>query len=261
MDVVQCKLYLLNRDMINLVTIDPSINSTGLTINGEVFSIASANIALTKSLKLNKWFELCEDHATIHTVDTSYGGIKNYAELEIIKLDTYQKIANLVRTLVDKHVNPLYNTLVLIEGYSYSSASGPLIDLVTLSTLIRRNLFSRKDTDLVVIAPQALKKLAGWLTYPMIAKGKKVEYRNNLGVASGSFNKHDIYTALIENVKIKTDWVEFLRAQHEEIKTAKSVPKPIEDINDAVTLFHIAEKALEVNNADYKDTLSFLRSS
>ena len=249
--------------MINLVTIDPSINSTGLTINGEVFSIASENIALTKSLKLNKWFSLCEDYATIHTVDTSYSGIKNYASLEIIKLETYQKIANLVRTLVDKHVNPNYNTLVLIEGYSYSSASGPLIDLVTLSTLIRRNLFSRQNTDLVVLAPQSLKKLVGWLTYPAIAKdkkGKKFEYRNKLGTASGAFNKRDIYTALIENTKIITAWVEFLRSQHSEIISAKAIPKPIEDINDAVAMLHVAERAMEENNGDYQATLSFLRN-
>ena len=245
----------------NIVTIDPSINSTGLTINGQVFSIASESIALTKTLKLNKWFELCDDYATIHTVDTSYFGMKAYAPLEMIKLETYQKIANLVRTLVDKHTNPEYNTLVLIEGYSYSSASGPLIDLVTLSTLIRRNLFTRRNTTLIVLAPQSLKKLAGWLTYPAIAKGKKVikyEYRNNQGKAAGSFDKFDIYRALIENQDIQTDWVNFLRDHSDEILKAKSVPKPIEDVNDAVTLMHIAQKAIEENDEDFASVVSFL---
>ena len=160
--------------MINLVTIDPSINSTGLTVNGEIFSIASEGIALTKKGALNKWFQLADDYATIETVDTTYGKEKNYPKLEVVKLETYQRIADLVKATVDKHTNPNYNTLVLIEGYSYSSASGPLIDLVTLSTLIRLNMFSRNGTELVVFSPSTLKRLAGWLTYPEIAKGKKV---------------------------------------------------------------------------------------
>jgi len=248
--------------MINLVTIDPSINSTGLTVNGEIFSIASEGIALTKRGALNKWFTLADEHATIITVDTTYGNEKSYAKLEVIKLETYQKIANIIRTTVDKHTNPRYNTLVLIEGYSYSSQSGPLIDLVTLSTLIRRNLFSRNGTELVVFAPSTLKRLAGWLTYPEIAKGKKViklEYRNNEGVASGSFNKHQIYKALTENSKIRTDWVKFLKEQEDEIFKAKAIPKPIEDINDAVMLMHIASKVAE-EKKDFQETVEHLRN-
>ena len=232
--------------MINLVTIDPSINSTGLTVNGEIFSIASEGIALTKKGALNKWFQLADDYATIETA----------------KLDSYQRIADLVKATVDKHTNPNYNTLVLIEGYSYSSASGPLIDLVTLSTLIRLNMFSRKGTELVVFAPSTLKRLAGWLTYPEIAKGKKViklEYRNNEGVASGSFNKHQIYKALIENSNIQTEWVKFLRAHADEILEAKGIPKPIEDINDAVMLLHIASKVIE-DKIDFQDTVDHLRT-
>lgn len=248
--------------MINLVTIDPSINSTGLTVNGEIYSIASEGIAFTKKGALNKWFQLSDDYATIETVDTTYGNEKNYPKLEVVKLQTYQAIADMVKATVDKHCNSLYNTLVLIEGYSYSSSSGPLIDLVTLSTLIRSNLISRDKTELVVFAPSTLKRLAGWLTYPEIAKGKKVikyEYRNNEGVASGSFNKHQIYKALIENNNIQTEWVNFLRTHGDEILAAKAIPKPIEDINDAVMLLHIASKVTE-DKKDFQEIIDHLRN-
>ena len=245
--------------MINLVTIDPSINSTGLTVNGNIFSIASEGISLTKKGELVKWFQLSEECATITTVDTTYGNEKLYSKLEVVKLETYQKIANIVRTIVDNHTNPKYNTLVLIEGYSYSSLGGPLIDLVTLSTLIRRNLFSRSKTELVVFSPSTLKRLAGWIAYPEIVKGKKVEYRNNQGVASGKFNKREIYKALTENNKIQTEWIKLLRAHEDEIFKAKSIPKPIEDINDAVTLLHIGVRAME-EQKDFKKTVDYLRS-
>jgi len=247
--------------MINIVTIDPSINSTGITINGEVFAISSESIAYTKSLKnYKRWYELSSEHATIETVDTSYQNQKIYSKLEIIKLETYQRIANLVRTLVDKHCKSNYNTLVLIEGYSYSSQAGPLIDLVTLSTLVRRNLFSRTDTELVVVAPTSLKKLAGKLTYAPIVKGKKTEYRNPQGKASGSFNKHDMYMALIENSDIQTDWVTFLREHSEEILLAKAIPKPIEDINDAIMMYHVALMAL-TEHVEFLETVDQLRKA
>ena len=85
----------------------------------------------------------------------------------------------------------------------------------------------------------------------------KYEYRNNQGKAAGSFDKFDIYTALTENTKIKTDWVEFLREHQDEILKAKAVPKPIEDVNDAVTLMHIGQKAIQ-EQPDIQIVVSFL---
>ena len=140
----------------NIVTIDPSLISTALTINGMPFSIASSDIVYTKKGDLTKWFDICDDYCNIHPTDNPNDKSKSYANLELAKLESSQRIANLIRSLVDKHTDPTYNTLVLIEGYSYSSQAGPLIDLVTLSTLIRRNLFTRTDTELVVLSPSSV---------------------------------------------------------------------------------------------------------
>jgi hypothetical protein len=247
--------------MINIVTIDPSLTSTALTINGRMFSLASEHIALTKKLEYNKWFSLASDHCDIHLIDSSYKDESSYALLETYKLETFQRTANLIRKLVDIHCHVHYNTLVLIEGYSYSSVAGPLIDLVTLGTLIRRNFFSRYETELVVMSPSSVKKMAAKLTYPAIDIGKKVtklEYRNNEGIAGGNFKKHDMYNVLTENDSIQTDWVNFLRDQKSVIFDSKKIPKPIEDLNDSAVMYHIALKIFQ-DNEDFLRTVKILR--
>lgn len=246
--------------MINIVTIDPSIISTGLTINEQPFSIAAEKIALTKKGSLTKWFDISEPHCKILTVDTSYNNETVYAQLEIAKLKTFLRTANLIRKIIDTHCNLMYNTICLIEGYSYSSQAGPLIDLVTFGSLVREQLFSRSGTELVVLAPSTVKRLAAKLTYEPIKKGKKIEYRNNQGVAGGSFKKHEIYKVLTENNKINTDWVRFLRLKEKEISEQKSIPKPIEDINDSVVMFYIAQEAYKENNQDFNKTIKQLRT-
>jgi hypothetical protein len=246
--------------MINIVTIDPSLISTALTINGKPFSIASEKIALTKKGELTKWFEIVSDHCEVFPVDTEYKNEKKYAQLEVNKIETFQRIANLVRKLVDKHCDSAYNTVCLIEGYSYSSSMGPLIDLVTLGSLIRERLFSRTGTELVVLSPSTVKKMAAKLTYEPIKKGKKVEYRNKQGLAGGSFKKPDIYRVLTENDNIDSDWVRLLRDLESEVLGQKNIPKPIEDINDAVVMFHICEEEYKTTQ-DFQETTKNLRNT
>lgn len=247
--------------MINIVTIDPSLVSTAITVNGLPISVVSGNVALTKKGEFKNWFERSSEACDIITIDTSYKNEKNYAQLEINKLETFQKTTNLIRKTVDTLAIPGYNTLCLIEGYSYSSASGPLIDLVTFGTLLRKQFFSRTDTELVVLAPSTVKRLAAKLTYPPIQKGKKIEYRNNQGVAGGSFKKPDIYKVLTENDYIGGDWVHFLRDVEDDVFALKTIPKPIEDINDSVVMYHIAERTYQECNQDYTKTVQELKKA
>ena len=84
------------------------------------------------------------------------------------------------------------------------------------------------------------------LTYPPIYKNKaktKIEYRNNEGVAGGSFKKPDMYKVLVENTDLQNDsWVKFLAEHSEEQLSMKSISKPIEDINDSYILYQIITK-------------------
>lgn len=243
--------------MINIVTIDPSLTSTAITVNGYPISIPSEGIALTKSCKYTKWFDIVEDHCDIIPIDTDYNE-KKYAKLEIAKLKTFKLIADTVSRCVDNKTIPGYNTICLIEGYSYSSQSGPLIDLVTLGTLIRETMLDKNGVEIVVMSPSTVKKLSAKLTYPPIQKGKKVEYRNNQGLAGGSFQKPDIYKVLTENESFQSDWVCLLRKLEEDILSKKSIPKPIEDINDAVVMYHIVEEEYK-NIQDFTKTVKNLR--
>ena len=246
----------------NIVTIDPSLVSTAVTINNRPFSIVSENIALNKKNQYTKWFKLSEPYCDIITINTNYKDEKVYSKLEINKLETFQKTSNIILNLLDTYCDPEYTTLVVIEGYSYSSAAGPLIDLVTFGTLVRSVLSTREYTDVVILAPSTIKKLSAQLTYPAIQKGKKLEYRNYQGIAGGSFKKHDMLNVLLENKEIESKWVNFLKDNQVELLAAKSIPKPIEDINDSMIMYYIVVKvALEVEDSESEeDVISKLLS-
>lgn len=232
----------------NYVAIDPSLSCTAMVVNGKKFVYTTPTVAHTKKGELKGWFKDCEDYATIHIFDDTPTNLP-HGELEIWKLEHYDAIA--CQIIQDMVMNCDYATplTVAVEGYSYSSAAGPLIDLVTLSTILRKMIYITLIHDingdpmcpnLQIFQPTEVKQRAAALVYPPIKKGKKVEYRNADGVAGGSFKKHEIYKALLDNTTLYNDpWVEFIRGHWDEVSEMKSVPKPIEDINDAYTLYQI----------------------
>ena len=243
----------------NIITIDPSLISTGLTVNGVPHSIAVERISINKNGSLKKWFKMVSNVATIHHITESHNKTDCYSKQEVDKHNNASKIARLIRCQIDSNTI-VGKTLVVIEGYSYASTSGPIIDLVTLGTLIRNMAIGDRDTRLVVLAPTTLKSLAARLTYPSIQKGKRVikyEYRNNEGVAGGKFTKHDMFKVLIENDNIQTPWVSMLRENQHEIFSCKNIPKPIEDINDAVIMHHVINQH---QKSTIEETVSFLEN-
>ena len=186
------------------------------------------------------WFEVVEPFADI--VLHSFSNKKlSFAESELDKLERYDAITDNIIKFIRSRMTAGIPSKVFIEGYSFSSAAGPLIDLVTFGTLLRRKLFFGVSEDITVIAPTELKAFAAKLTYPAIQKGKKVEYRNKEGLAGGSFKKHDMYKALIENDELQCEWVKLLREHWSDISVQKSVPKPIEDLNDAKLMYEVAK--------------------
>jgi hypothetical protein len=234
----------------NYVAIDPSLTCTAMVVNDKKFVYTSSTVAHTKKGELKGWFSECEDLATIRVFNEIPSNLSN-SDLELAKLEHYKHIVSHIMNDIMDELNTAEDTLVGIEGYSHSSNAGPLIDLVTFSTLLRQEIhiglaFTAAMTPgygsirLKVYQPTEVKRFAAMLVYPPIKKGKKTEYRNNQGVAGGSFKKHEIYLALTENPKLQNDeWVKYLLENADEVHAAKSVPKPIEDINDAKTLYEI----------------------
>lgn len=239
--------------MLNIITIDPSIICTGATANGHLYAFASDNISKNKKKQnYNKWFSLCEPFVTYPEIKSTSNITQPFSYIENDKLKVFSNNSNQIKLTLDKHINNEYSSICLIEGYSFSSGFGPLVDLVTFGTMVRTQF---SDSRLIVLAPSSVKKLAAKLTYPPIKKGKKTEYRNNEGTAGGSFTKFDIYKTLIENDELQTPWVNFLREHKEEILELKKIPKPIEDINDSVVMYHAVKKIHKDYNKNITKTI------
>lgn len=224
-----------------LITIDPSLNSTAMIIDNKIFSFVNEIEAFTKNGKLSKWFDKLDNLVEFNFI--KYKSINDYSADQINKLLMYDDVTNKIIKTILSNINYKSGCKVFIEGYSYSSNAGPLIDLVTFSTLLRKKLY--EITNLIYIwAPTTLKLEAAKLSYSAIPIGKKIikyEYRNNQGVAGGKFQKSDIMKAIIENKKLNSPYINFLRNNSDEILKNKNIPKPIDDINDAQILFNINE--------------------
>jgi hypothetical protein len=226
--------------MPNIITIDPSLTCTAVVVNDNVLVFASPHLCWNKNHKFNKWFELADEVASIFVLSERTVE-DNYSTSEIAKLVAYQHTIDTIVFNI-KAILPEGDTKIFIEGYSYSSQAGPLIDLVTFGTLLRHKLLEI-SSNITVVSPMSLKSAAAKLTYPAIEKGKKVkkyEYRNFEGVAGGKFTKHEMLKSLIENDSLKGKWISLLKEHSEELLAMKHIPKPFEDINDAKLMYEVA---------------------
>lgn len=225
----------------NIIAIDPSLKCTAMVVNDKKFAYVNHSTMYTKKNKMVEWFASVEKlltyrpHQEIPKLE--------HSELELFKLGHYADIVSAIIADILDNIDITLPTKIGIEGYSYSSAAGPLIDLVTFSTLLRTDLLSHiPNSTLEIYPPTTLKLKAAQLTYPATPKNKKgtvLEWRNNEGVSGGSFKKHDIYKSLIDNSSITCEWVGMLRDKSKLILNSKNIPKPIEDINDAKILYEI----------------------
>lgn len=228
----------------NIIAVDPSTTCTGVCINGKVSCVVSEEYAKTKKGEFSKWFEIASTAAAInaYTEPTGLAITKKtpFAVSEVRKLLRYDFITDYLINEIKKEVPNLSGSLCLIEGYSYNSMAGNLIDLVTYSTLIRQKLM-RQGVVLRVIPPAELKMCAAKLTYEGVDVGKKkpkIEWRNNEGVAAGRFTKHEMYKAICENTTLNDSWKKLLTEYLSDQISSKSISKPLDDINDSYLLYH-----------------------
>jgi hypothetical protein len=177
-----------------------------------------------------------------------YREYTNYSDGELIKLLDYDKITDNIIEDILLNIDKTLPTKIGIEGFSFSSKNGDIIDLVTFSTLLRKKLYDKISKDILVMAPTTLKLESCKLTYKPINIGKKkeiFEWRNNDGVAGGSFKKNQMCLALIENETFNDEYIKILRMNREILETIKNIPKPMEDLNDALLLFKYLEKSIK----------------
>lgn len=246
----------------NIVTIDPSLSCTAICVNGRMFVYATNPTARNKPTKKNpegtmkKWFTDMEPYVEAYRFFEPTDKKLPYSRREFAKLALYNKMTDTMIQDIYNNLQPGNNpTIVCIEGYSYASTSNTLIDLVTFSTLLRSKLILDRRYTGVVLSPPSLKLKACLLTYPeekFNEKGKKLPFSNHEGISGGKFTKHDMMKALLDNDTLLDDWyVNFLRNDcQEELMGKKTIPKPVEDVNDARLMHEILCKLARKHNYD-----------
>lgn len=218
-----------------IIALDTSLNSTACTVfdknsNYHFLSwrknLAPDNI-WNKSMKFVQMFNV------------NYQTSTNFTESEVLKLEDYLTLAsdvfNKTANLLDKNLP----VKVLIEGYSQKS-KGQDHDLVCYGTLIRLKMYSNYG-NLNIIPPKSLKKFAAQIAYPQNVEGKKTKvWRNNDGIPGGSFDKHQMFNAIVDynQSDLLSKWC---KLNWKDIKDKSAVPKPADDLNDSFWLCEVGK--------------------
>lgn len=231
----------------NIIAIDPSLISTALVVsNGDSFKMYNycrESDAVGKK-GLTKWFKFAEEFINYRFIE--YREFSDYSEGELVKLKDYDRITDMIIDDILLNIDLSEETKIGIEGYSYSSDVGSIIDLVTFSTILRKKLYDKISTNIVVLSPSSLKLESCKLTYNPIVKEiggknprKEYIWKNNIGLAGGNFTKFDIYYSIIENSKLDDYWFKHCVIMRGDITSVSKVNKPYEDINDAYILYNV----------------------
>lgn len=224
--------------MKNIICIDPSLICSCVIINDKKFIYTGNHIIFTQSEKpvLTKWFEKTKNLITFRNFEVQDYKNEKYSESEIIKIKKYDKITDEIITDIKNNIINGERINVFIEGYSFSSSYGPLVDLVTFGSLIRYKIINTfgENVNMKIIAPQELKKMAASLVYKIGKNGKIID---ESGKSAGSFTKIDMAKCLLKLENRNDEWINFLHENEEEIFKNKKIPKPIEDVNDAKLMY------------------------
>lgn len=212
---------------VNYVGIDASLTSTAVNIRTPDSNVL---LSFTKNYKPSKWTKELEPFVTFF--GTTFRDLDDYSQSEVAKLADYEEVVNNIVHEIAIRVDNGLETKVSIEGYSYSSAAGPLIDLVTFGTLLRRKLILQFK-NLQIYTPSQLKKYCAQLVYQPDKKGM---HRNNDGVAGGSFKKPQMCQAMLDSsgLTLNEKFTHFLKTNWSDLSSMKNLPKPTDDLSDAV---------------------------
>lgn len=231
------------------IGLDLSINSTGLFIGDKAFCFPCNTSYYTKTGNITKWYKFIQNVVSVNPY------VKYVGDDIVMKHNSYKDLSEKIVDVIAKNIKENDDVLVVMEGYSYSSSVGPLIDLVTLGTLVRDKIISN-GWKLKLISPKEVKYFAGESTYPKTFTNKKEtkwKYVNGRGITAGRFKKEDILLSILDNDSYNNPYIQFIKTNENTFKTIKldlvgepmetiTVPKPIDDINDAFILKKYGDK-------------------
>lgn len=222
----------------NFIGIDMSLASAAIVIKSRTNDYVF--LSYIKNYKKTKWTKSIEDFVDIS--GTSFRTNDDYSTQEVLKLDDYDNMTDMMIDDIKKHIDISLPTYFAIEGYSYSSATSSIIDLVTVSTLLRSKL--RKFGEMCVYSPSSAKKsvcglVYGWKDVSKSKKsGPKYESRNNIGLSGGSFQKQQMVESIYDS-DCESKLAVYIKENFTEIHGMVNVPKPIDDIVDAYWILRI----------------------
>lgn len=234
----------------NYVAIDPSLISTGMVVsNKDTFKIY--NYAREKDIygkkTMKKWFKMAEEHVIYRYVD--YREFEDYSEGELTKLKDYDKVTDMIIEDILENIDTSKPTKIGLEGFSFGSSVGSLVDLVAFSTLLRKKLFDNISEDIFVLSPSTLKLESCKLTYQPEIKEiggknprKEYKWRNNMGISGGSFQKKEMYLSIIENDNFDDFWFKHCNSVKGDLLNVKTISKPYEDCNDAYLIYQVLKQ-------------------
>ena len=151
------------------VGIDPSINSTGITINiwennslfTEVFYIIKGNKLTKKEQKVTEDDDLNKViYSTYEKIDIK--DAHDSHELELIKTKNLLNIVNVISHIITVYSKHCDNIYVGMEGLSYGSSvrTRSIYELAGLNYLIRNELMTKHMCKLYILPPTEVKKFA-----------------------------------------------------------------------------------------------------
>ena len=223
---------------INTIGIDISLNSTAATLSdGEKTYILSFN----NKKDNNKWItEL--DSAGVDITQIYRKTSDDYSKNEIVKLTDFIRISEQIVSKIISYLNPSLDTFCVIEGYSFSRNTSSILDIVSLSTLIKTSLLSKiNNITIEILSPLTLKLEACKMVYPPTVIGsrkKKLKWVNPQGISGGSFKKQHMFQAFLD---LKPDNNLYKTLYHySDLVNREKIPNPIEDIIDSFFAHSVA---------------------
>jgi len=192
----------------------------------------------------NIWITETSDFINYRFIDYKYPDEIDYSKREIIKLKEFNEITSIIFNDILDNINILDNIQISIEGYSYNSSKGPIIDIVEFSTMLKYKLLTQLKgyVQINIVSPLTLKLETCKKIYkPRIElKGKKVikeilHYENNNGKQATKFDKRDMFLCYLDS-DIKHELKDYIDYNQEKILKLKDIPKPFDDIIDSFWL-------------------------
>jgi len=226
------------------IGIDISKISTAMCIerNDKVFLY---NYTTTKPN--NIWVNDTSEFINYRYLKYDYKTTKDYSEREMKKFDEFEEVSDIIVNDIFDNVNILDSISIAIEGFSYNSAVGPIIDLVELSTLIKHKIKTKVKgmVTIKIISPLTLKSVSCenvyWAQY--IEKGVRVIKKIKVikgpdGKLGKDFDKKDMFNMFLAS-KLNMPLKEHFDFYQEKILKNKLLPKPLDDVIDSIFLKEI----------------------